>query len=150
MRHYPSNGPEAMSRLLALALLVDGGLDRSELLALQRSQVLDQLGIEDSVFHQVTQALCDDLLQCVSTNCSTQLELGHELIDQLLGDVSNPALQVPLLRAMVDIVYADGFLADGEAVLVARAMALWMYDQKQMSPPGLAQDSASRRSFAAN
>ncbi|WP_374349046.1 hypothetical protein [Chitinimonas sp.] len=135
MRHYPSNGPEAMSRLIALALLADGGLDRSELLALQRSQVLDQLGIEESLFHRVTQELCDDMLQCVSMNGSAQLELGDELIDQLLGDVNDPALQIPVLRAMLDIADADGFLADGEAVLIARAMALWQYDLHQITLP---------------
>ena len=31
MRHYPSDSPEAMGRLVALTLMADGAIDASEL-----------------------------------------------------------------------------------------------------------------------
>lgn len=128
MRRYPVNSNEAMSRLIALALLADGGLDRSELAALADCRVLQRLGISESLFHRVTQELCDDLLLYAVGQEYGHLELGPEWIDPLLAEVDDPALQVSVLRAMLSVVDADGWLADGEAVLIARAMALWHYD----------------------
>ena len=55
-------------------------------------------------------------------------EARDEIIDALLADIRDPQLRKRMLRAMLDIVNADGKLADGEAVLVTHAMASWELD----------------------
>lgn len=64
---------------------------------------------------------------------SGQLELDQEAITLLLADIRNPQLQKKLLRAMLDVVNADGRLAGGEAVLVSQAMKLWEIDLYEVS-----------------
>jgi uncharacterized tellurite resistance protein B-like protein len=64
---------------------------------------------------------------------SGQLELDQEAITLLLADIRNPPLQKKLLRAMLDVVNADGRLAGGEAVLVSQAMKLWEVDLYEVS-----------------
>lgn len=128
MRNYAANSPEAISRLIALAMLADGGLDRSEIKALQRSHILAQLGIRELLFQRITHELCQDLQQCVSSNGSVQITLDENIMDLLFADVTAPAARIAVLRAMLDIVDADGQLAPGESALVGRAMALWYRD----------------------
>ncbi|WP_348946181.1 hypothetical protein ABHF33_06680 [Chitinibacter sp. FCG-7] len=132
MRRYAMNSDEAICRLLALSLLSDGGLDQSEYQALRDSKVLQQLGISEVTLHSVMQGLCDDLL--LYANGLGQLELDDALIDQLLAEINEPLLQMTVLRAMLGIVDADGWLADGEAVLISRAMACWQYDWYALQP----------------
>jgi hypothetical protein len=132
MRRYARNSHEAICRLIALSLLSDGGLDQSEYQALRDSKVLHQLGISDATLHHVMQDMCDDLL--LYANGLGQLELDDALIDQLLAEIDEPLLQMSVLRAMLGIVDADGWLADGEAVLISRAMACWQYDWYALQP----------------
>ncbi|WP_052190951.1 TerB family tellurite resistance protein [Chitinibacter sp. ZOR0017] len=137
MRRYAVNSHEAVCRLLALSLLSDGGLDPAELAAVRESRLLAQLGISEPLLQQVLQDLCDDLLQYLPGQAVGHLELDTPLLDRLLAEVDDPALQVKLLRAMLGVVDADGWLADGEAVLISRAMACWQYDWYAVQPiPG--------------
>ena len=53
--------------------------------------------------------------------------------DELLNEILDPLLQRKVLRAMLDIVNADGCLAGGEAVLVSQAMKLWAIDLYEVS-----------------
>lgn len=143
MRRYPKNSNEAICRLISLSLLSDGGLDQSEYQALRDSKVLHKLGISDSTLHHVMQGLCDDML--LYANGLGQLELDDALIDQLLAEIDEPMLQMTVLRAMLGIVDADGWLADGEAVLISRAMACWQYDWYSLQPkPSFTRMASSR------
>jgi uncharacterized membrane protein YebE (DUF533 family) len=123
MRRYDLNSNEAVCRLLALSLVSDGGIDQSEFQAIRDSKVLTQLGISENTLHEVMQGLCDDLLHY--TDGIGQLERNEVLIDQLLFEIDEPRLQRTVLRAMLGVVDADGCFADGEAVLISRAMACW-------------------------
>ncbi|MEJ2793413.1 hypothetical protein WAE56_08350 [Iodobacter sp. LRB] len=132
MRRYPLNSHKAVCRLLALSLVADGGIDQSEFQAIRDSKVLTQLGISENTLHEVMQGLCDDLLHYA--NGLNQLELNDVLIDQLLSEIDEPRLQRTVLRAMLGVVDADGWYADGEAVLIARAMACWQHDWYSLQP----------------
>ena len=52
-------------------------------------------------------------------------QLDSALIDELLLEIEQPDLRRQLLQAMWNIADADGWLADGEAVLLARASVMW-------------------------
>lgn len=51
----------------------------------------------------------------------------------LLDEIRDPLLQRRVLRAMLDLVNADGRLAGCEAVLVSQAMKFWELDLYEVS-----------------
>ena len=125
MRHYPSDSPQATARVLALALMADGAIDATELSILQQRDVLGRLGLGEADFDRVMHEFCDDLLMSGARTASGQLVLGGETLGALLAEVQDPALRRRLLRAVLDIVNADGSLKGGEALLVSRALKDW-------------------------
>lgn len=128
MRHYPSDSPEAMTRVVALALLVDGAIDLSELESLKRNDIVNRMGLDPARFDQVIHEFCDDMLTYVNLKPSGQHELDPESIDHLLAEIGNPKLQKKVLSVMLDIVNADGNLAHSETALVAQAIKYWKLD----------------------
>jgi hypothetical protein len=62
MRTYPRNSPEAAARLVALVLISDGHVCRSEVEALQQLRIEPELGLAPGAFAQVLHTLCEDLL----------------------------------------------------------------------------------------
>jgi len=133
MRHYPSDSPEAMGRLVALTLMADGAIDASELKQLDHTDTIRRLGLNESRFDKVIHELCDDMLTSAHRTSSGQLELDVESIDLLLTEVQHPLLQKQVLRMMLDVVNADNTLSGGEAVLVAEAMKFWGIDLHEVS-----------------
>ncbi len=132
MRAYEINSKQAAGRLLALTMVVDGNLAPSELLALDKSRILSHVALDPSSFQQLLQELCDDLLTGASHGL---VQLNPALIDQLLLEIDQPDLRRQLLRAMWQIADADGWLADGEAVLLARASSQWGAENGFRSAP---------------
>ncbi|MBL8414277.1 MAG: TerB family tellurite resistance protein [Propionivibrio sp.] len=128
MRHYPSDSPEAMTRVVALTLLVDGAIDLSELETLRRNDIVNRLGLDHARFDKVIHEFCDDMLAYVDLKPSGQYELDPESIGHLLAEVGNPELQKKVLSVMLDIVNADGNLAHSETALVAQAIKHWKLD----------------------
>lgn len=131
MRHYPSDSPEAMTRVVALALLVDGAIDLSELETLRRNDIVNRLGIDHARFDKVIHEFCDDMLAYVNLKPSGQYELDPQSIGHLLADIEDPKLQKKVLSVMLDIVNADGNLARSETALVAQAIKHWQLDLVQ-------------------
>ena len=122
MRSYAHNSPHAAGRILALTMVVDGNLAPSELEALHRTRILEHVDLDAGQFQELLQELCDDLLTGASHGV---VQLDTKLIDNVLGEIEDPDLRRTLLKAMWNIADADDWLADGEAVLLARAGALW-------------------------
>lgn len=125
MRHYQPDSPEAMARVVALALLADGGLDKTELDTLERLGVVGQLGMTNDEFDEVVHEFCDDLLAVSMRDASGQIALDRETIDSLLADIQSADKQLQLVRILLDLVNADGRVTTGEMVLVSQAMARW-------------------------
>ena len=133
MRHYPSDSPESMGRLVALTLMADGAIDASELKLLDRKDTIRRLGLNHERFDKLIHELCDDMLLSAHRTRSGQLELDPENIDLLLAEIQHPMLQKRVLRMMLDVVNADRKLSGGEAVLVAEAMKFWGIDLHEVS-----------------
>lgn len=125
MRHYTTDSAEAMSRVVALALLADGALDNREIESLSRDGICDRLHISPETLDRVIHEFCNDLLQCARAPNVGQIELDRDLVDQLLDDIRSPDLQQQALGAIVDITNADGCLTGGEAIVISEAMSLW-------------------------
>ncbi len=140
MRPYPIDSTQAKARIVAIALLADGALDKSELDLLDRDAIVKRLGMTCDAFDQVVHEFCDDMLQCAVRDDCGELELGREAIDAMLDEIRDPKLRRLLLRTVIDIVYADRRLSAGEAVLASQAMVRWGIDLHEVA------SAAQRRS----
>ena len=125
MRHYAPNTPEALARIVAAALLADGGLDKHELDALERHDLIRKLGLSRQEFDRIVHDFCDDMQAVSLRDHGGQLVLDRASTDRLLADVDAPALQIKVLGIVLDIAAADGALAPAEMTLVSQAMTRW-------------------------
>jgi uncharacterized tellurite resistance protein B-like protein len=125
MRHYNTDTPEALARIVAAAVLADGGIDKTELQSLEDNAVIQRLGMSTAEFDRVVHEFCDDMQIVSMRDHGGQLALDREAIDQLLSDVRSPKLQMSLLGILLDIVSADDWLSPGELTLVSQAMTRW-------------------------
>ncbi len=121
MRSYPPDSPQAVSRLLALSVIIDGGGSPPEIAATYRIDILDYTGIREDVFDQVLNELRTDL----PTTPDGLVKVETEMIDQLLAEIVRPDLRLSLWKAMWQLAYADENLADAEIALILRATSAW-------------------------
>ena len=137
MRSYSSDSPHAVSRLLALTVIIDGGGSPPEIAASYRLSILDYAGIEEHVFDQVLQEMSDDL----ATTPDGLVKVETAMIDQCLAEIVRPDLRLNLWKAMWQLAYADEKLADAEVALLNRTAQTWKIDA---STPGSGQMNAAR------
>ncbi|PWF44002.1 TerB family tellurite resistance protein [Massilia glaciei] len=116
------DSPHAAGRILALMMVSDGNLAQSELAAMNRSGILNYVDLDDGAFQQLLQDLCQDLLTSATHGF---VQIDNAMVDHLLQEIAHPDMRRQLLKAMWQIADADGWLADGEAVLLTRASAVW-------------------------
>jgi len=133
MRQYPSDSPEALTRIVALALMADGIIDPSELRLLKDQEILSRLGLDPDSFDRVFYEFCTDMLNTAQRTSSGQLQLDGKGIKRLLDEVTDPALQKSMLRTIMDITHADQQLAGSEAVLITEALKCWSLDLHQIA-----------------
>ena len=133
MRHYPADSPEAMARIIAHTLMVDGVVDSSELKLLAHRDVIARIGLEDEAFDKVFYQYCEDLLRSAQRMQNGKLELDANTVEHLLAEIQHPALQEVLVSTMLDIVNADRRLTSSEAGLIAQALKQWQLDILEIS-----------------
>lgn len=92
MRKYTNNSPEAGARIVALALMADGAIDRSEVLLLERQNVLARLGLDNEQFDSIYYEYSTDMLANAQRHASGLLELDKRGIKALLDEISDLAL----------------------------------------------------------
>jgi uncharacterized tellurite resistance protein B-like protein len=154
MRQYRTDSPEAMARIIALSMLVDGGLDKTELDVIHHHSVLEHIGISTATFNDIVQELCEDMLQSMPGYHLGRIDLDDELtersIDAMLIEIQDPQHRKFLLRMMLAVVDADNYLSDSETILLSRAMQIWdlelTKETKQARNPNdmLTQQSSAR------
>lgn len=125
MRIYATDSPKAVSRLLALAMIVDGHLAPSELKAMHLSGIGRRVGVDEDAFDEVVRELCEDLLSTAHQRGAGEVEIDARLLDGLLREVEDPVLRMGVMKAMLDIVHADTVLDGRETLLVERAFKAW-------------------------
>ena len=133
MRHYPADSPEAMARIIAHTLMVDGAVDSSELKLLSHRDVIARIGLEDEAFDKIFYQYCEDLLSSAQRMQNGKLELDANTVEHLLAEIQHPALQEVLVSTMLDIVNADRRLTSSEAGLIAQALKQWQLDILEIS-----------------
>jgi len=125
MRNYPCNSPEAAARLVALVLIADGHVCRSELDALDQLEAARELGLGPNAMARIVQTLCEDLLLGADASGSLVAHLDEGALAALLAEVTDPSLQAKVVILATAVAHADRYLADGEAVMLAAASRHW-------------------------
>lgn len=141
MHTYPTNSPAAISRLLALSMIVDGHISPYEVHTMHDTEFLHAVKVDDAVFDHTVRELCEDLLNTAANRCAGIVEIDPILLDGLLLEVQDPLLRIGLWKTMADIVQADGRVDSREMTLVRRAARAWF-------GPDLAKDYAAADALA--
>lgn len=121
MRSYPPDSPQAISRLLALTVISDGGGSPSEIAATYRLSILSHAQIDEQVFDQVVRELTADL----PATSDGLVEVDADMIDQCLAEIVRPDLRLRAWSAMWQLAYADDQFAHAEVALLHRATEAW-------------------------
>lgn len=127
MRSYPRNSAEAASRIVALVLISDGHVCRSEIEAMQQLQVEQEFGLAPGSFSQVVHTLCEDLLAGAYGSGSMMCSVDEATLASFLAEVDEPALQAKVLRLAGAAAVADRHFADAEALVVSAAHRHWQH-----------------------
>jgi hypothetical protein len=125
MRSYPTNSPEAAARIVALVLIADGHVCRSEFDALTRLDAARALGLDPEGLPRIVQTLCEDLLMGDPGSGSMLGSLDDSVLASLMAEVDEPALQRQVLRLALAAAHGDRHLADGEALVLQAARRHW-------------------------
>jgi len=125
MRTYLPNSPEAAARIVALVLISDGHVCRSEYVTLSQHDGVRALGLDPERLPGIVQALCEDLLMEGFDGRSIRSHMGDGLLASLMAEVDQPQLQDQVLRVAASVVHADLHLAEGETSLLEALHHHW-------------------------
>jgi uncharacterized tellurite resistance protein B-like protein len=135
MRSYPRNSPHAAARIVALALLADGNLCKSELEALERHCAPQKLGLSPAELHAVVHDLCQDLLATADLAWGGSSRVDAGTLDSLLAEVQDPQLQLEVMQLCAAVVETDAHVAEGESAVLAAALTQWGLPQATAHQP---------------
>ena len=125
MRTYTRNSPQAAGRIVALVLLADGNVCRSEIEALSRHPMSAALGLTPEAMGRLLQELCEDMLDGMCATGSMLACLDDATLGALLREVDDPALQRRVLQLARAAASADRHLAEGEHFVLDAVRRHW-------------------------
>ncbi|OYT99212.1 MAG: hypothetical protein CFE40_04850 [Burkholderiales bacterium PBB1] len=144
MRSYPHNSPEAAARIVALVLISDGHVCRSEFEVLKQLDAERELGLEPQILPHIVHTLCEELLAGGYATGSLIGNVDDSALASLMAEISDPTLQSKVLRLSMAAARADGHLADGEAVVLEAARRHWkLVDGEEPSAKKVAHHQAT-------
>ena len=124
-RLYPIDSAHACARIVALTLICDGQVKRSELDRLVELRGLEQLGLTGAEFQSVVSALCADLLATAKAQGKEDCRIDPMLIEQWMAEVRAAALQRTVLSLCSAIIHADGYVHESESMLMLASIEHW-------------------------
>ena len=136
MRTYPKNSPHAAARIVALTMLADGHLCKTEMDVLDHMHAHTQLGISPSELQVVVQDLCEDLFS------TSQQSWGAACLDPatlaaLLAEIDDRELRFLVMELCVAVVEADAHAAEGEAIVLTAMHEHWRQVRPVSAQPPL-------------
>jgi len=135
MRTYPRNSPQAAARIVALTVLADREISRTELELLDHLAVHEQLGLERSELHTVLDSLCEDLLSSEQLQWADACPVDDRTLVGLMGEIEDPALRRHVLRLCIGVAEADTQVTDGEAIVLTAAVEHWGLHRDMLLSP---------------
>lgn len=125
MRTYPCNSPEAAAQVVALVLIADGHVCRSEIEALEHLGAAHELGLEPGAMSRIVQTLCEDLLLGADASGSLVANIDDGALASLMAEVTDPLLRTKVVRLATAVANVDRHVADGEALVLEAASRHW-------------------------
>jgi uncharacterized tellurite resistance protein B-like protein len=125
MRSYPRNSPETAARILALVIISDGHVCRSEFETLKQLDGVRRLGLDPQKLPGIVQTFCEDLLMEGFDGRSILSHVGDGLMASLLAEVDDPQLQAQVLRLATSVARADKHLSEGETAMIQAISDGW-------------------------
>ena len=135
MRIYPSNSPQAAARIIALTVLADRDIGKTELDLLDRLAVHEQLGLDRRELHAVLDSLCEDLLSSEQLQWADACPVDDRTLAELMGEIEDPALRRKLLRLCIEIAEADAQVVEGESIVLTAAVEHWGLHHEMLRSP---------------
>lgn len=125
MRNYTPNSPEAAARIVALVLISDGNVCRSEIDTLRHLEVEEELGLAPGALARVVKDLCEDLLMGAHSNRCMTAHLDEPMLASLMGSITEHGLREKVLHLAAAAARADHHLADAETRVMNVAWSRW-------------------------
>jgi uncharacterized tellurite resistance protein B-like protein len=135
MRSYRPNSPEAAGRILALVLVADGHVCRTEFEQLERLGAAAALGLPEGALPRLVHELCEDLLAAAYGSGSMMASVDDATLAALLAEVDEPSLRAEVLRLAQAAAVADRHLAEGETIVLDAARRHWGLAETAMPTP---------------
>lgn len=134
MRTYPLNSPQAAARIVALILISDGHVSRSEYDALSQLTGVRELGLQPEHMPGIVQALCEDLLMDGFDGRSIHSHMGDKWVASLLAELSDSQLQSKVLSVAAFVAHTDQHLSEGEAAMLDAISRHWGLSPRVVAP----------------
>ncbi|HMY50166.1 MAG TPA: TerB family tellurite resistance protein [Zoogloea sp.] len=130
MRPYPTNSPEALARLVALAILADGRLHNQEVTWIREHDTASLIGVEQDTLVQVLLDCCRDLL---SEGGRGRVDLLSEArLAPLAEEIADPALRKVAISAVLVVAKSDGRLSSEEQTLLRFLLSRWDIELQEL------------------
>lgn len=126
LKNYPLNSPEAAGRIVALVLMSDGHVCRSEIEVLEKMKAHEQLGLAPGAIPRLVQDLCEDLMSGLCATGSLIEGVDDDMLASFMAEVDDPALRSRVLELAEAVTAADSHLADAEQTVLAAARRHWL------------------------
>lgn len=137
MRSLPRNSPEAAARLVALVLISDGHVCRSEFDGLAALRAEGRLGLPPGALPAALHQLCEDLLASSPTAAGLAQAVDESTVHALLDEVDDPELQRLVFELAMAATRADGHAAEGELSPLGTMIVRWgLFDAADAPPAG--------------
>jgi uncharacterized tellurite resistance protein B-like protein len=125
MRPYPHNSPQAAARIVALAMLADGNLSKTEFDAIERMDVYRQFRLTPEELDSIIENCCADLLAHNRLSWDLSIRFDERMLAQVLSEVEDPALRRDVMRVCSEVVEADHYVAENEWALLSAMANQW-------------------------
>jgi len=135
MRTYSCNSPQAAARIVALTVLADRDIGKTEFDLLDRLAVHEQLGLDRLEFHAVLDSLCEDLLSSEQLQWADACPVDDRTLAELMDEIEDPPLRRRLLRLCIEIAETDGRVAEGESIVLTAAVEHWGLHHEMLRSP---------------
>lgn len=124
MRAYQKNSPEAVSRIVAMALISDAELDDRELEALDELDFYSKVGIDKRAFANVFSDYCRDISKSAG-NENRVRPIDPALVDRALAEVDHPEKRLTVVVLLAGLMKADDGVSIEESALFNHILERW-------------------------